>query len=137
MSDFHKWYYLAYTSCHFHIIYHKPFGGEFMKGIVEERAAMLGEYIIESKATVRKAAKKFGISKSTVHKDVSQRLRKVNPALYREVRQILETNKSERHIRGGMATKNKYLLKKQAQEREKLKNSEQNQWKVNLFALLL
>ena len=95
-----------------------------MKGIVEERAAMLGEYIIESKATVRKAAKKFGISKSTVHKDVSQRLRKVNPALYREVRQILETNKSERHIRGGMATKNKYLLKKQAQEREKLKNSE-------------
>ena len=95
-----------------------------MKGIVEERAAMLGEYIIESKATVRKAAKKFGISKSTVHKDVSQRLRKVNPALYREVRQILETNKSER---GGMATKNKYLLKKQAQEREKLKNSEQNQ----------
>lgn len=92
-----------------------------MKGIVEERAAMLGEYIIESKATVRKAAKKFGISKSTVHKDVSQRLRKVNPALYREVRQILETNKSERHIRGGMATKNKYLLKKQAQEREKLK----------------
>ena len=97
-----------------------------MKGIVEERAAMLGEYIIESKATVRKAAKKFGISKSTVHKDVSQRLRKVNPALYREVRQILETNKSERHIRGGMATKNNYFINKQAQEREKLKNSEQN-----------
>lgn len=107
-----------------------------MKGIVEERAAMLGEYIIESKATVRKAAKKFGISKSTVHKDVSQRLRKVNPALYRGAANT-ETNKSERHIRGGMATKNKYLLKKQAQEREKLKNSEQNQWKVNLFALLL
>ena len=80
-----------------------------MKGIVEERAAMLGEYIIESKATVRSAAKKFGISKSTVHKDVSQRLRSVNPAMYREVREILDTNKSQRHIRGGIATRNKYI----------------------------
>lgn len=80
-----------------------------MKGIVEERAAMLGEYIIESKATVRSAAKKFGISKSTVHKDVSQRLKNVNPMLYKEVREILETNKSQRHIRGGIATRNKYL----------------------------
>lgn len=96
-----------------------------MKGIVEERAAMLGEYIIESKATVRKAAKKFGISKSTVHKDVSQRLRKLNPALYREVRQILEKNKSERHIRGGMATKNKYLLKRQAEAFAKAENNKQ------------
>lgn len=84
-----------------------------MKGIVEERAAMLGEYIIENKATVRKAAKKFGVSKSTVHKDVSQRLKALNPALYREVRQILDTNKNERHIRGGMATKNKYLKERQ------------------------
>ena len=80
-----------------------------MKGGVEERAAMLGEYIIESKATVRSAAKKFGISKSTVHKDVSQRLRSVNPAMYREVREILDTNKSQRHIRGGIATRNKYI----------------------------
>lgn len=80
-----------------------------MKGIVEERAAMLGEYIIESKSTVRGAAKKFGISKSTVHKDVSQRLKNLNPNLYREVREILDTNKHERHIRGGIATKNKYL----------------------------
>ncbi len=85
-----------------------------MKGIVEERAAMLGEYIIENKATVRKTAKKFGISKSTVHKDVSQRLKTLNPAMYREVRQVLDMNKRERHIRGGMATKNKYL-KKQAE----------------------
>ena len=84
-----------------------------MKAIVEKRAAMLGEYIIESKATVRKAAKKFGVSKSTVHKDVSQRLKVLNPAMYREVRQILDTNKSERHIRGGMATKNKYLKERQ------------------------
>ena len=75
-----------------------------MKGIVEERAAMLGEYIIESKATVRSTAKKFGVSKSTVHKDVSQRLKVLNPALYRQVREILDTNKSERHIRGGLAT---------------------------------
>lgn len=83
-----------------------------MKGIVEERAAMLGEYIIESKATVRSAAKKFGISKSTVHKDVSQRLKSVNPNLYKEVREILDTNKNQRHIRGGIATRNKYLMLK-------------------------
>ncbi len=81
-----------------------------MKGIVEERAAMLGEYIIEKGATVRSAAKKFGISKSTVHKDVSQRLKNVNPVLYREVREILETNKRQRHIRGGIATKHKYEM---------------------------
>ncbi len=87
-----------------------------MKGIVEERAAMLGEYIIESKATVRSAAKKFGISKSTVHKDVSQRLKNVNPVLYKEVREILDTNKSQRHIRGGIATRNKYLKIKMKNE---------------------
>lgn len=74
---------------------------------------MLGEYIIESKSTVRSAAKKFGISKSTVHKDVSQRLRNINPTLYKEVREILNTNKNERHIRGGIATRNKYLMKKE------------------------
>ncbi len=88
-----------------------------MKCVVEERAAMLGEYIIESKATVRSAAKKFGISKSTVHKDVSQRLKKINPALYHEVRQVLDLNKSERHIRGGLATKNKYLREKQLKDK--------------------
>ena len=82
-----------------------------MKGIVEERAAMLGEYIIENGATVRSTAKKFGVCKSTVHKDVSQRLKTLNPALYREVRRVLDINKSERHIRGGMATKEKYLSK--------------------------
>ena len=76
-----------------------------MKGIVEERAVELGEYIIESGATVRSAAKKFGVSKSTVHKDVSERLKSVNPQLYREVKTILEINKAQRHIRGGMATR--------------------------------
>lgn len=81
-----------------------------MKGIVEQRAVELAEYIIESRATVRLAAKKFGISKSTVHKDVSERLRALNPALYQEVKEVLEQNKSERHLRGGLATKNKYLM---------------------------
>ena len=99
-----------------------------MKNIsIEERACKLAHYIIDSKDTVRGAAKKYGVSKSTVHKDVSERLLKINPGLASEVREILNENKAERHIRGGMATKNKYLLKKQAQEREKLKNSEQNQ----------
>ncbi len=79
-----------------------------MKGFVEQRAVELGEYIVQSKATVRKTAKKFGISKSTVHKDVSERLKKVNPQLYREVKSVLEINKAQRHIRGGMATRRKY-----------------------------
>ncbi len=79
-----------------------------MKGIVEERAVELGEYIIEHKATVRGAAKKFGISKSTVHKDVSERLKKLNPQLYIEVKHILDVNKAQRHIRGGLATRRKY-----------------------------
>ncbi len=73
-----------------------------------ERPVILGEYIIEHKATVRQTAREFGISKSTVHKDVSERLKKVRPALYREVRVILDINKQERHIRGGEATKQKY-----------------------------
>ena len=80
-----------------------------MKGIVEERAIELGEYIIENKATVRGAAKKFGVSKSTVHKDVSERLRKLNPIIYKKVKAVLDVNKAQRHIRGGLATKNKYL----------------------------
>lgn len=79
-----------------------------MKGFVEQRAVELGEYIIQIKATVRKTAKKFAISKSTVHKDVSERLKKVNPQLYRKVKSVLEINKAQRHIRGGMATRRKY-----------------------------
>lgn len=73
-----------------------------------ERAVVLGEYILDTGATVRAAAKVFKISKSTVHKDVTERLRYDNPQLYRRVRQVLEKNKQERHIRGGMATKRKY-----------------------------
>lgn len=79
-----------------------------MKTIVEARAIELGEYIAESGATVRSAAKKFGISKSTVHKDVSDRLKYIDPQLYRQVKAVLDTNKAQRHIRGGMATKQKY-----------------------------
>lgn len=75
---------------------------------IEERAIELAQYIIDSKDTVRGAAKKFGVSKSTVHKDLSERILKINPALALEVREILDENKAERHIRGGMATKLKY-----------------------------
>lgn len=75
---------------------------------IEERAVNLAHYIIDTKDTVRGAAKKFGVSKSTVHKDVSQRLLTINYALALEVRKILEENKAERHLRGGLATKLKY-----------------------------
>ena len=80
---------------------------------IEERAINLAHYIIDSKDTVRGAARKFGISKSTVHKDVSERLLKINPVLAIEVRRILDENKAERHIRGGMATKLKYSHEKE------------------------
>ena len=79
-----------------------------MKANIEERACELAVYIIENKATVRAAAKKFGISKSTVHKDLSERLRGYNMTLYTQVKDILEQNKAERHIRGGEATRRKY-----------------------------
>ena len=80
-----------------------------MKGIsIEERATNLAQYIIDSKDTVRGAARKFGISKSTVHKDITERLIKINPNLANKVRKVLDENKAERHIRGGMATKLKY-----------------------------
>ena len=82
-----------------------------MKDILEKRALQLGEFMVNKKATVRKAAKYFGVSKSTVHKDVSERLKFVNASLYSEVKKILEINKAQRHIRGGFATKNKYALR--------------------------
>ena len=79
-----------------------------MKTDIEERACDLAIYIIENKATVRSAAKHFGISKSTVHKDLSERLPNINQTMYRQVKEILEINKAERHIRGGLATRRKY-----------------------------
>ncbi|RHP36333.1 sporulation transcriptional regulator SpoIIID [Lachnotalea sp. AF33-28] len=82
-----------------------------MKDYIEERAVEIANYIIENNATVRQTAKQFGISKSTVHKDVTDRLELINPALASQARIVLDVNKSERHIRGGMATKEKYLHK--------------------------
>lgn len=80
-----------------------------MRDYIEERAIRIGNYIIEHGTTVRQTAKDFGVSKSTVHKDVTERLEQINPNLAKEVRGVLDVNKSERHIRGGMATKEKYL----------------------------
>ena len=79
-----------------------------MKGNMEERACQLALYIIENKATVRAAAQKFKISKSTVHKDLSERLPAYNRALYLQVKEVLDENKAQRHIRGGLATRRKY-----------------------------
>ena len=83
-------------------------GGLFLKPYIEERAIEAAKFIINSNATVRETAKKFGISKSTVHKDVTERLEKINPKLAMEARKVLELNKAERHLRGGLATKEKY-----------------------------
>lgn len=87
-----------------------------MKDYIEERAVNIANYIIESNATVRQAAKAFGVSKSTVHKDCADRLIAINPVLAKEVRKVLDVNKAERHIRGGLATKEKYLHKHQLEE---------------------
>ena len=82
-----------------------------MKDYIEERAIMLARYIVENKATVRAAAKQFCVSKSTVHKDITERLKYIDRRLYEEVKPVLEENKAVRHIRGGLATKNKYMHK--------------------------
>ncbi len=79
-----------------------------MKGNIEERACALAQYMIENRTTVRDAARKFGVSKSTVHKDISERLPQFNRILYLQVKEILEVNKAQRHIRGGIATRKKY-----------------------------
>ena len=79
-----------------------------MRSHIEERAIVVAKYILEKNTTVRQTAKTFGVSKSTIHKDVTERLEEINPTLAKEVKMVLEKNKSERHIRGGMATKLKY-----------------------------
>ncbi|MBR5128462.1 MAG: sporulation transcriptional regulator SpoIIID [Firmicutes bacterium] len=79
-----------------------------MKDYIEERVLELARYIIDTKSTVRGAANKFRVSKSTVHKDVTERLLEINPGLAHEVKEVLENNKAERHLRGGMATREKY-----------------------------
>jgi putative DeoR family transcriptional regulator (stage III sporulation protein D) len=80
-----------------------------LKSYIEERAVEVANFIIKSNSTVRETARKFGISKSTVHKDITDRVEKIDPELARSVRKVLEVNKAERHIRGGMATREKYL----------------------------
>ena len=82
-----------------------------LKEYIEERVLLIARYIIDHNATVRQAAKHFGISKSTIHKDATERLEQINPTLAQETRKVLNVNKSERHIRGGLATKEKYLNK--------------------------
>ena len=79
-----------------------------MRSHIEERAIVVAKYILEKNTTVRQTAKTFGVSKSTIHKDVTERVEEINPTLAKEVKMVLEKNKSERHIRGGMATKLKY-----------------------------
>lgn len=79
-----------------------------MRTHIEERAVIVAKYILEKNTTVRQTAKTFGVSKSTIHKDVTERLEEINPNLAKEVKKVLDKNKSERHIRGGMATKMKY-----------------------------
>lgn len=81
-----------------------------MRDLTQDRAVIVGEYIVNNKSTVRSAAKVFGISKSTVHMDVTQKLAVINPSLSKEVRIVLDENKAQRHIRGGMATREKYKL---------------------------
>ena len=83
-------------------------GGNVVRSHIEERAIVVAKYILEKNTTVRQTAKTFGVSKSTIHKDVTERLEEINPNLAKEVKMVLEKNKSERHIRGGKATKMKY-----------------------------
>ena len=84
-----------------------------MKDYIEERAVSIANYIIDHNATVRQTAKAFGVSKSTVHKDVTDRLAQIDPTLATQARKVLDVNKSERHIRGGLATREKYLHKRE------------------------
>ena len=84
-----------------------------MKDYIEERVLELAHYIINTNSTVRSTAKKFRVSKSTVHKDVTERLLEINPGLASEVKEVLENNKAERHLRGGMATREKYKSEKE------------------------
>lgn len=101
-----------------------------MKDYIEERAVEIATYIIENNATVRQTAKQFGISKSTVHKDVTERLLQVRPILAAKARKVLDMNKSERHIRGGLATKEKYLHqheKNKSRHRNVCYNKEESQ----------
>ena len=90
-----------------------------MKGYIEERAVEAANYIIDTRATVRQTADKMGISKSTVHKDITERLIRIRPMLAAQARVVLDANKAERHIRGGLATREKYLHEHEVEERRR------------------
>ena len=90
----------------------RKLGGKGVRAYIEERAVIVAKYILEKNTTVRQTAKTFGVSKSTIHKDVTERLEEINPSLALEVKRVLEKNKLERHLRGGMATKLKYEKEK-------------------------
>ncbi len=94
-------------------IYRKQRHGSYLENSLEERAVQLARYMVENNATVRQTATVFGISKSTVHKDLTERLPTINHPLAEQARQVLDVNKAERHIRGGMATRDKYLCRHQ------------------------
>ena len=91
-----------------------------MKDYIYRRVIEVSNYIYETKATVRQAAKVFGVSKSTIHKDVTERIKKIDPELANKVREVLDYNKAERHFRGGEATRQKYMQKEQGQEQEEV-----------------
>ncbi len=92
-----------------------------MNDLVEQRVVDIARYIVETKCTVRSAAKKFGVSKSTVHKDITSRLKEIDGLLFNEVDKVMQTNKAQRHIRGGLATKMKYSMKRKAESEGKKK----------------
>ncbi len=96
-----------------------------MNDAVERRAISIGEYIVETECTVRAAAKKFGVSKSTVHKDITARLKESDFSLYKDVNRVLQKNKAQRHIRGGMATKLKYSLEREIKNERGIKVAQQ------------
>ena len=106
----------SYTPSIVHILYQqteRPVKNmSIINGIYNERCEILADYLIKNRETVRGAALRFGVSKSTVYKDVTEKLKRVNPSLYEEVKELLDLNKSERHLRGGEATRQKYRLKK-------------------------
>ena len=95
------------------LVYRKQRHSSYLENSLEERAVQLARYMVENNATVRQTATIFGVSKSTVHKDLTERLPAINHPLAEQVRQVLDINKAERHIRGGMATRDKYLCRHQ------------------------
>ena len=105
-----------------HRLYKTEYAGAFsLKGYIEERAVEAANYIIDTRATVRQTADRMGISKSTVHKDITERLIRIRPMLAAQARVVLDANKAERHIRGGLATREKYLHEHEVEEQRRNK----------------